>query len=241
MAVPETQAIGRWIPLESNPLVLNSWSEKLGLSTEVTRFEDVYGLDKELLSLVPQPAKALLLIFPINERIEKARTVQDTEIKENGQHKLDPTIIFIQQTIPNACGTIGLLHALANSNVTIKPMSALAKFFEEIASLTPAARAALLEKTPLFESAHVDAASLGQTAIPADLNTDLHFVTFIQASSGEVDGQRRVVELDGRRPGPIDHGKSEDFLEDVANIVRTKFIALSSSQNFGLISLGPPA
>ena len=31
---------------------------------------DVYGLDSELLSIIPQPALALLLLFPITEKVD---------------------------------------------------------------------------------------------------------------------------------------------------------------------------
>jgi len=235
-------SVGKWIPLESNPEVMNSWSSKLGLSTKVSKFEDVYGLDPELLALVPQPSKAFLLIFPLNERLEESRKAEDQKISTEGQHKLDPSIIFIKQTISNACGTIGLLHALANSDVTIDPTSPLAKFFTEVMPLSPELRAKTLQETHLFADAHVTAASLGQSAVPSvNDDVDLHFIVFIQAMSSEEPGQKRLVELDGRRPAPVDHGKSEDFLQDVANLVRAKYIALSTSQNFGLISLGPPS
>jgi len=196
----------------------------------------------ELLALVPQPSKALLLIFPLSEKLEEARKAEDLKIASEGQHKLDPTIIFIKQTIGNACGTIGLLHALANADVTIDPTSPLAKFFEEIGPLTPELRAEALVETQLFADAHVTAANLGQSAVPRqDEDVDLHFVAFIHAMSAEVPGEKRLVELDGRRPSPVDHGKSHDLLQDVAGIVRTKYISHSTSQNFGLVSLGPPS
>lgn len=35
----------KWLPLESNPDVLNDFSEKLGLDTSRYSFHDVYGMD----------------------------------------------------------------------------------------------------------------------------------------------------------------------------------------------------
>ena len=35
----------RWVPLESNPEVLNDFSRKLGLDTAKLSFCDVFGLD----------------------------------------------------------------------------------------------------------------------------------------------------------------------------------------------------
>lgn len=33
------------------------------------QFHDVFGLDPDLLGMVPQPCLALLLLFPINEKV----------------------------------------------------------------------------------------------------------------------------------------------------------------------------
>ena len=35
----------RWLPLESNPEVLNEFAAKVGMKSEEYRFCDVYGLD----------------------------------------------------------------------------------------------------------------------------------------------------------------------------------------------------
>ena len=32
-------------------------------------FTDVFGLDDELLAMIPQPVKSLLLLFPINDKV----------------------------------------------------------------------------------------------------------------------------------------------------------------------------
>ena len=84
---------------------------------------------------------------------------------------------------------------------------------------TPSERAHILESTPLFASAHADAASSGQSAVPDNLDVDLHFTCFVQAPSATArkdqtqTGERRLIELDGRRDGPIDRGVSTDLLK----------------------------
>lgn len=40
----------------------------LGMETNY-QFHDVFGLDPDLLGMVPQPCVALLLLFPINEKV----------------------------------------------------------------------------------------------------------------------------------------------------------------------------
>jgi hypothetical protein len=41
--------MSNWIPLESNPDVLNEYLHKLGINAHHLCFQDVYGLDEELL------------------------------------------------------------------------------------------------------------------------------------------------------------------------------------------------
>lgn len=86
---------------------------------------------------------------------------------------------------------------------------------------TPEERAKILETTPLFADIHAQAASSGQTSVPQDLDTDLHFTCFVQAPDakaretglGSAAGtSMRLIELDGRRSGPLDRGSSTDLL-----------------------------
>ena len=84
---------------------------------------------------------------------------------------------------------------------------------------TPLERAKLLENTTLFKNIHAETAVTGQTAPPEDLNVDLHFSCFVEAPDTSAraaeDGvySRRLIELDGSRDGPMDHGPVEDFLK----------------------------
>lgn len=101
-------------------------------------------------------------------------------------------------------------------------------------------RAKILSTTPLFAKVHTESASseLNQTA--PDLDTELHFTCFVEAPEADIrwiardrDGKdaeedlekereevarkpgtgMRLVELDGRREGPIDHGECKDLLK----------------------------
>ncbi|PWN38654.1 cysteine proteinase, partial [Ceraceosorus guamensis] len=85
----------RWVPLESNPELFTEWSKSLGLDTSQYAFHDIYGLDAELLSMVPQPVQAVLLLFPISEAYEKKRREDDELVKE-GESEKDGEIWFKQ-------------------------------------------------------------------------------------------------------------------------------------------------
>jgi len=88
---------------------------------------------------------------------------------------------------------------------------------------TPLERAKLLDDTPLFKGIHAETASTGQTAPPKDLKVDKHFTCFVEAPDASVrssaggEYSTRLIELDGRRDEPMDHGPVEDFLK-VRNI-----------------------
>ena len=93
---------------------MNSLVHGLGLSTSLA-FHDVFSIDEPaLIEFVPRPAYALLLIFPVSEIYEKARREEDAD-KEvyDGSGPKEP-VIWYKQTIGNACGLIGLLHAVSN-------------------------------------------------------------------------------------------------------------------------------
>lgn len=111
---------------------------------------------------------------------------------------------------------------------------------------SPQERAKLLETTPLFANIHSEAASAGQTAAPSiEQDTDLHFTCFVQAPNppreeGLTSDSTRLLELDGRREGPVDRGECTDFFRNVAEYVKNNYIANTSSMHFNMIALAPP-
>ncbi|KAG2067276.1 peptidase C12, ubiquitin carboxyl-terminal hydrolase 1 [Suillus decipiens] len=232
----------QWIPLESNPDVFNSWAAAAGLADQA-QFEDIYGLDTELLAMVPEDVKAVTLLFPCSGTIATKDKEEDEKIAAQGQHPIDPTIFWMKQTIVNACGTMGLLHALINSGVKFAPESPLARFVDECKGKTPLERVKILEETTLFEQIHTSAANSGQTTVPEDLDTYLHFTCFVKApdtTAKETESQARgwrVIELDGRRNGPIDRGECTNLLQDVAKFVKEHYINESKNVNFSMMAL----
>ncbi|KAH9475517.1 Ubiquitin carboxyl-terminal hydrolase 3 [Psilocybe cubensis] len=252
-ATTESESAGKWIPLESNPEVFNFWAKKAGLVTSQAHFEDIYGLDDDMLAIVPRPVKAVVLLFPIDADGEARRAEEDSKIAREGQPKIDNTIFWVKQTISNACGTIGLIHALANSDVTFTPTSLLQKYIIQCENKTPLERAELLATTPLFADIHAESADSGQSAQTID--TDLHFTCFVEAPDADIRGAAqgagisegaktdtktsgmRLIELDGRRAGPVDHGECTDLLKDVANLVKARYMSASTSVYFNLMAL----
>lgn len=115
---------------------------------------------------------------------------------------------------------------------------------------TPEQRAKLLETTPLFADIHAEAAAAGQTSAPsADAKVDLHFTCFVMAPSppsreegiDAPESAHRLIELDGRRNGPVDRGHCHSLLEDSARFIKDNYVGLSESLEFSMLALAPPA
>ncbi|XP_013792312.2 ubiquitin carboxyl-terminal hydrolase isozyme L3-like [Limulus polyphemus] len=108
----------KWLPLESNPDVMNKFIYKLGVPKDWS-VVDVFGLDDELLSTIPSPVLAVLLLYPLGKEHDKLVKEEEERIKSSGQSVSDQ-VYFLHQTIRNACGTVALLHAVANNTGRIK-------------------------------------------------------------------------------------------------------------------------
>ncbi|EAL23515.1 hypothetical protein CNBA1620 [Cryptococcus deneoformans B-3501A] len=231
-----SEAPSKWVPLEASPDVFNAWSEPLGLPQSLA-FQDLFSLDPSFLSFIPAPHRAVLLLFPSKGKLQEERSKED---RDDGKQFKGEGIWWIKQTIPNACGSIGLLHSLLNlperGPDALSPDSKLAQFKAESLPLTGLERAKLLDETTFFTEAHTSAASTGQSVVPTDLDVDEHFIAFVEGVDEK--GEKRIVELDGGRNGPLDRGASNNFLEDVAKVVQEKYFERAEGDvNFNMIVL----
>ncbi|XP_056228871.1 ubiquitin carboxyl-terminal hydrolase isozyme L1 isoform X2 [Seriola aureovittata] len=194
-----------WTAMEINPEMMS----KLGVG-ESWRFVDVLGLEGEQLSAVPRPCCALMLLFPLTQQHESFRQKQADKVAENSE------VYFLKQTVVNSCGTVALLHAVANnkSKLTFDTDSALKKFLDETANMSANDRAKHLEKNKAITEAHNEVAVQGQCRPEAD-KVNFHFIAFVN-----VNGQ--LYEFDGRMNGPVNHGgtKDESFITDAAKVCR---------------------
>jgi ubiquitin carboxyl-terminal hydrolase L3 len=221
----------RWFPLESNPEIMNKYVEKLGLNLDSFAFTDVYGLDDELLAMVPQPVLAVLMLYPITKENEN-ESQKDQEEQEKSSQRVDPNVYFIKQTIGNACGTIALLHSIANNQDLLQINDGFWKdFIASTKDKSPEEKATLLEDDKRVETAHEESANEGSTNKEA--NTDYHFVAFV-AKNGI------LYELDGRKKFPLIRGQSspDTLLHDVAKVIKNKYLRLNPNEvNFTMVAL----
>ncbi|KAJ2646753.1 ubiquitinyl hydrolase 1 [Coemansia sp. RSA 1250] len=211
-----------WVPLESSPEAMNKMIHRIGVDESVG-FSDVLGLDEELLAMTPQPAYAVVFLFPTTEGYLEARKQEAESSKPN------PHLWYSKQSIGNACGSMAILHALGNVQSQVSIGGSLKEFFEKTKEMSPMERTLELEQNKEIAGAHSASAAEGQTAAPvADAQVDHHYAAFVC-----VDG--RLYELDGVMPGPIDLGPSTDLLKDAAAAIQQRIKALGD--NGALVSV----
>ncbi|CAM9001584.1 unnamed protein product [Rhodiola kirilowii] len=225
--IDESASAKKWLPLEANPDVMNQFLWNLGVPADEVECCDVYGLDEELLEMVPKPVLAVLFLYPLTAKSEEEGIQQD-----NTKKVCSEKVYFLRQTVGNACGTIGLLHAVGNITSEIKLVadSFLDRFYKSTANMNPMERALFLENDREMEVAHSVAATAGDTDASEDVNT--HFICFVC-----VDGE--LYELDGRKSDPISHGSSSPttLLKDAAKVIQGVIQKNPDSVNFNVIAV----
>lgn len=220
------------IPLESNPEVMNKFLQKLGVPSE-WNIVDVMGLDSEMLSWVPRPVLAVLLLFPVSKPYEQYKEKEEKLILSKGQD-VSNEVFYMRQHLSNACGTIALMHSVANNTDKIilrdGPMKT---FLEEAKPLDAVARSKLLEQTESIINAHKELAQEGQTKTPsAEEPVNHHFIAFVHKGG-------MLYELDGSKSFPINHGPTtpDTLLEDAAKVCQEFMARDPNEMRFTVVAL----
>lgn len=223
-----------WLPLESNPDVLNKYLEKLGVSPQ-WGIVDIYGTDEDLLAFVPQPLKSLIFLFPCSDVNEEFRAKEDAEIRAKNIDYPEG-LFYMRQYVHNACGTIALVHAVLNNpDIELAEGSVIKKYLDVAKDKTPEERGKLLENDGGFTETHEIIANEGQTPAP-DINEKVyhHFIAFVHH-----DG--KLYELDGRKNFPIPHGKtsSETLLRDAIAVCKDYIARDPEEVRYTMLGLVP--
>ena len=135
------------------------------------KFHDVFGVDKEMWTVyIPQPVIAAILCYEIKPQHRELLDQQEQTMTEEQKGYKKP--FFIKQLIKNACGTMGLLHALSNVQEQCggyREDSFMKKLTTEYkdgsAKGTPEARAQLLNEDKQLEEVHQIFSAQGQSGM----------------------------------------------------------------------------
>mmetsp|Transcript_9833 Transcript_9833/g.13643 ORF Transcript_9833/g.13643 Transcript_9833/m.13643 type:complete len:239 (+) Transcript_9833:56-772(+) len=221
-----------WLPVESSPQVLTDLARSMGVDAP-WGLSDVYGLDQEVLAMVPQPVGGLLFLFP--SKNAPARQLQN----ENA-----PASTFYMQQLDdatNACGTVALLHCIGNT-ADLQPISnsPLDVFLRQARILPdPYARGCALVAADDLRQLSNAAARRGETSgAGTSDNQDQHYLAFVCVDN-------TLIQLDGRHLDqhgqaiPVVHGRTtrETLLSDAATIIKRDFVSRDPSNlNFSLLA-----
>lgn len=99
-----------FIPLKSNPEIFTSLAHSLGASPSL-KFTEVYSLDD---ASSTGEILAYIVAFPTSENYEAEREAENESKVENERQKVEEDVIWLRQTIHNACGLYALVHAVCN-------------------------------------------------------------------------------------------------------------------------------
>ncbi|KDQ55562.1 hypothetical protein JAAARDRAFT_59590 [Jaapia argillacea MUCL 33604] len=232
-----------FIPLESNPTVFTQLIHDLGISSDL-QFEDVYSIDEpDLLAFIPRPVLALILVFPTSPTYERRKNVREDARAMYEGYGEGEDVVWYKQTIYNACGLYGILHAVSNGEARafIKPNTVLSKLVTESIPLSPERRTLYLESSSDLETAHTRAARQGDSAVPAnaDDEVDYHYICLVKSAKNG-----HLYEMDGDCKGPVDRGmvlkEGEDLLSENALTVVREYIESGGEGGnigFGLMAL----
>lgn len=228
-----------WLPVESNPDVFNPYASRLGWPTSELAFADLLSLDDWAVDMLPKPVHAVAMLYLIKPVHEAHREAE--EAARLAAPSLPPASLpyFMRQEIPNACGTVALIHSVAAAStagggpVAIPADSWLAKFIGGSADATPDERAAQLGADDAIDAEQAVAVAEGQS--DAVDNTWQHFICFVEKAG-------RLWELDGRKAAPIDHGPCAraDLLAGAIRVMRAFMARDPEEVRFTMLALCPP-
>jgi ubiquitin carboxyl-terminal hydrolase L3 len=180
----------KWMPLESDRDILTGYLHKIGFPQSYC-FHDVLAFEDWAVDMVPGPALALVLLFPVTKETEAARKAEEEAIEKDGQAvPQSPPLLHIRQNIGNACGTIGLLHAACHTvlgnqladgegTAAVAPESWLGKFVSKAKGLDAEAAGDVLEDDVEIEDAHAAAEAASHDAAARSQNVRNHFTAIV--------------------------------------------------------------
>ena len=165
-----------------------------------------------MLGFVIRPVLAVIFLYPIHEQLDQDFSLlsESEEERKEKDLELGKDLYTIKQTISNACGTIALIHALANNMSTLKfkEDSILKKFIDSTQDKSPEERGLLLEDEKELGRAHEECAESGESQL--NMRPNQHFVALVHHKN-------YLWKMGGRKYGiRVNTATTDSVLESVA-------------------------
>ena len=169
-----------------------------------------------MIGFVIRPVLAVIFLYPVHgEQLDQDFSLlsESEEERKEKDLELGKDLYTIQQTISNACGTIALIHALANNlpAFKFKEDSILKKFIDSTQDKSPIERGLLLEDELELAQAHEECAESGDSLLEPE-RSNQHFIALIHHKN-------YLWKMDGRKDKHsirVNTATSDSVLESVA-------------------------
>jgi len=219
---------------------------KLGLSKKWC-FTEIYGLEEELLEMLPKPAISLILLFPNKDDDDNEKLKTIYKFAANIEEENSSKVFFLRQveTLGYACGTIAMIHSIGNNQERsiVEKNSILEHFFKECSAINSYSdRGSFLSSYEQIRRVHDEIALLGRNNDNKKIKeegegeeeVDYHFISFVQKDA-------MLIELDGCKSFPVNHGNTseENFLRDAIKVIRKHYFETLGVIQFALMALTP--
>lgn len=230
--------------MESDPQIFTSLMHNMGVPRSF-KFVDIWSLESDQLDNIrigiQNPIEALILVLPdcpayAEQKIEHVAPKGD--------------VLWLQQTINNACGLYAILHCICNSLGTEQVGRKLAfppngtwyqlkviepgSFFDRFMKQNPTDRARYLQNSSELDSIYHSAALNGSSEPPdAEVEMDHHYICLVRPFGS-------LYELDGDRIGPKYRGDmevDEDILSEKALEILKMYMNSCPEGGFSLLAL----
>lgn len=81
----ESNSDPNWLPLESNPEIINDYVEEIGFETSKYLYYDMLGVEDWAQDMIPKPVLAVMFLYPIKEQTEELDEAEKERILKDGQ------------------------------------------------------------------------------------------------------------------------------------------------------------
>jgi ubiquitin carboxyl-terminal hydrolase L3 len=226
-----------WIPLLSDPSILNVLLAEIGFDTSLYKLTDVVSTEPWGLDMIPKPVASVIMLYP---------KMTENHLEHHGGQNIsqesDDVWFMKERNDGNACGTYAILHSLMNlplllRAVAIRQDSWLHSFSKECPlSLSPVVKSERLECDSRIKRLHNKAAAQEDKKQATVGNVAekviTHYVAFVHVNGG-------LYELDGHKEGPIRHcdTKQETFLKDTCEVVKKLMTRDPHEHGFSILAL----